>query len=459
MIAGVNRRLLDVGAAGRGVAMSREAASRILEELAGQIVGAPEEVKRIGRALGRELPARFVTVDLLVEDLKEREPRVSGKKARKAIEKGRDDNLAALVDHDELTEARQYDEEMRKARLRRKVASDLREEEAADRPMLADSVLEWGDLLVQPDPQWIVDTVLPERATVILYGASGIGKSFVAQSIAASVAGGFSWLGRDVQRGRVLYVFAEGGAGAGKRFRAQSDAWNKGKPLDDLRVLPLAPNLTFEGDITELETLNRVHDFGVIVWDTLNRVAGEAEENSATAMSGILDAMERIRRAGTRTTTVIVTHAGKNGDLRGSTALWAAADTVLELSGEATALKLDARKQKDAPEGLVGYFRLKPSTLHDTLIVEGVAPGQAQPSGMQSARVEEALAHFVRAFGVTGSTRVQFVDLLVEAGMAKKSTAQTYVGDLIAAGRIHAVAQGTRGTWLTLAPERTTFAL
>lgn len=386
------------------------------------------------------------------------EERKIRRRAKKLIDKKLDARVRGYVrpTADELSTRAEIDDKLHKLRVDDAARERRAAERAGDLPSLSSQVLDWEALAAQPDARWIVDGVIPERATVIVYGPSGVGKSFVCQSIAASLAGGFDWLGRPVESGAVLYIFAEGGSGAGKRFQALADAWHKGKPIDALRVLPVAPNLTLDADVAELEALNREHDFAAIVYDTLNRVAGDAEENSATAMSGILNAIERIRRAGSRTTSVIVHHSGKNGDQRGSTALWAAADTVLELSGEPAHLKLDARKQKDAPEGVVGYFRLAPSRREDTLILEGVAPGQGQPSGAQAARVEEALAHFVRAFGETGSTVTQFVDVLVDAGMAKKTAAHEYANELIRAGRLVRTSVG-RGSRLELAPERTTF--
>lgn len=439
------------------IEMSRETAYAKLEALAANVSGAPDEAQRIARQIGKAIPGRYATVDAIVDMLKDLEPRVSRKKVRQAVREGREKSYAVLVEPDALMQRYEREEALRKGRLQRDVRRELDEQDAGDRPMLADSMLDWDELAAQPAPRWIVDGVIPERATVIVYGASGVGKSFLCQGIAASLAGGFDWLGRPVEAGTVLYVFAEGGAGAGKRFQALADAWNRGKPIDGLRVLPVAPNLTLDSDVAELVALNAAHDFAAIVYDTLNRVAGDAEENSATAMGGVLNAIEKIRSAGSRTSSIIVTHSGKNGDLRGSTALWAAADTVLELTGEPGFLKLDARKQKDAPEGLVGHYRLKPAEAHGTLILEGVAPGQGEPAGVLAARVEESLAHFVRAFGETGATRAQFVELLVDSGTAKKSTAQNYIGDLINSGRLIATAQGTRGTRLELAPDRTTF--
>lgn len=425
----------------------------------------PARIEAAAHAAARRVPSVYVDSAEVCRRIVDAAPEAEGKELR-AIEKAAKRGyrhgalsleIGALTPASKLAEALEYEERKAYKRREQQINRELADE-GNDRPPLVSHLMDWTGLLAQPDPEWVLEGVIPESGTVIFYGPSGIGKSFVAQSVAAAVAGGYDWLGRPTTKGKVLYVFAEGASGAGKRFQALADAWNKGEPLAGLSVLPIAPDMTSDADVSELEALNAEHDFAVVIFDTLNRVAGSAEENSATAMSGVLSSIERIRRAGSRTTSIIVSHAGKSGDLRGSTAIWAAADTVLELSGEPEHLKLEARKQKDAPEGLVGHLRLKPSNRHDTLIVEGVAPGQGTPSGAVSSRVEESLAHFVRAFGETGATRTQFVDLLVELGVAKKSTAFTYVNDLVKTGRLDTARQGTRGTYLTL-PTRTTFPI
>lgn len=444
---------------------SRESIEAHVTELCEMVANDPSEVPAAafdaGASVSNSVYPRDRIVEVLLDstlEMTEDERKGIRKKAEKAYDKGRKaPRRSYLWDPDAASRAADLEADTQKVLRQRAAhrAADARE--AEDRPMLADSVLDWESLAALPAPAWLIDDLIPERSTTILYGASGVGKSFLAQSITAAIAGGFRWMGREVERGTVLYIFGEGGAGAGKRFQALAEAWNNGEPIDGLRVLPVAVNLTNDSDVAELEAMNTLNDYAAIVYDTLNRVAGDAEENSATAMAGVLSAIERIRTVGTRTASIIVSHSGKSGDLRGSTALWAAADTVLELTGEPGFLKLEARKQKDARGGLVGHFKLAPVEAHDTLILEGLAPGQGEPAGIAASRAEESLAQFTRAFGATGATRAQFVDLLVELGVAKKSTAQNYVGDLISSGRLAAKPHGARGTWLELAPQLTTF--
>lgn len=325
------------------------------------------------------------------------------------------------------------------------------------RPSISDQLLDYTALMERPGLVPLIDGVLFESTLALMAGAPGIGKSFVAVAMACSVATGADWLGREVVQGPVLIIQAEGDAGLGKRVAAWSAAWNKGEPVADLYVYPKALDMSdTDGDVAELADLVAELDPALVVFDTLNRVAGGAEENSSTAMSQVLGNIDAVRRAGNRATALIIHHTGKNGDMRGSNALLGNPDTVLELKGDPDALELKAVKQKDAEGGVVGRYKLKAS--HDSLIVEGVLPGMGQPSGVQAARIEQALGHFVRAFGDDGCTRPQFVKALTEWMDVSDSTAHQYVTELKSSGRLTSRAQG-RSTYLELAPIRVTFPI
>jgi AAA domain len=92
------------------------------------------------------------------------------------------------------------------------------------------------DLQGLPDPLWLVADFVPERSIAMLFGPPGVGKSFVALDLALSVATGRPWHGRATRRGPVVYVFAEGQAGAKKRI----NGWLK---THELKPLGLSPSL------------------------------------------------------------------------------------------------------------------------------------------------------------------------------------------------------------------------
>ena len=69
-------------------------------------------------------------------------------------------------------------------------------------------------------PEYLIDGVLLAEGTGLVYAASGSYKTFLALSMAASVASGTDWYGHAVKRGGVLYIATEGFAGIGPRLAA-----------------------------------------------------------------------------------------------------------------------------------------------------------------------------------------------------------------------------------------------
>ena len=76
------------------------------------------------------------------------------------------------------------------------------------------------EVATQPAPEWLIEGVLPEHGTSLLYGKSGVGKSFVSAYVAYAVFTGQSWHGHPVKQGGVVYVATEGIDGLGMRFSA-----------------------------------------------------------------------------------------------------------------------------------------------------------------------------------------------------------------------------------------------
>src|SRR5690606_7864638 len=90
----------------------------------------------------------------------------------------------------------------------------------------------------------------------------------------------------------------------------------------------------------------------LIVLDTLSRCFVGGDENSAGAMSKVIDAVEQIRRS-TGATILLVHHANKSGESeRGSIALRGGVDVMMVATrtGKGGRIKLACVKMKDAPE-------------------------------------------------------------------------------------------------------------
>jgi hypothetical protein len=201
-----------------------------------------------------------------------------------------------------------------------------------------------------PDPEWLVAEMLPTDALVELYGKEGLGKSFFALDMALCVASGRDWKGREVRRGEVVYVNAEGGGGIKTRIRAWVEA-NTNENLEGFRVLPRQVDFQ-DSEINILIDEINVAQISpkLIVIDTLARCFGGGDENSAGDMGRFVHGCDRLRTAFSGATVLVIHHAGKDPrrGARGSSALGAAVDTKLAFAGQRGSPTIECLKQRDA---------------------------------------------------------------------------------------------------------------
>ncbi|MCD9029324.1 AAA family ATPase [Luteimonas sp. BDR2-5] len=215
--------------------------------------------------------------------------------------------------------------------------------------------LSLDDVESLPPPKWLVPGVLTEGSLAAIYGAPESGKSFLAVDMSMAIAGGIDWHGRQVERGGVLYIAAEGAPGLGKRFRAwKVDRCAQGRGFD-LHLMRDDLNLAAEKDGGVRAFVQAVSDelgpLRLIVIDTLNQTAAGADENSAKDMGRYIASMKLLRNV-TGAAVVVVHHSGKDlsKGMRGSTALLGAMDTTVEVerASDGHSIKVTVKKQKDA---------------------------------------------------------------------------------------------------------------
>jgi hypothetical protein len=208
-----------------------------------------------------------------------------------------------------------------------------------------------GELFDLPGPEWQIEKVFPMESFVVIYGASGEGKSFLALDMGLSVAQGKGWQGRAVQQGSVVYVAAEGGRSIRKRINAWMLHHNVGD-IQNAFFLLEGVQVTNDEDVSSLIKL--IHDRGIkpslIVLDTLARCFVGGDENSAKEMGEFIDGVGKLQKA-VGATVMVLHHTGKNGATeRGSTALRGAADVMIHVSKLNDAITVENDKQKDDEE-------------------------------------------------------------------------------------------------------------
>lgn len=219
------------------------------------------------------------------------------------------------------------------------------------------------EMASQEPIEWLIKGVVPKAELIILYGASGAGKTFVALDHAFAIARGVDWRGRRVKQGIVVVIAAEGGKGVAQRLQAYAQYHGIDlRDVPNLRIITAAPNFLESDDIAEvIAELQSIGDVSCVMVDTLAQVTPGANENTSEDMGRVLSNVRLIHRA-TDATVYGVHHAGKdlNRGSRGWSGLKAAADAQIEvLRHETGDREIHLEKMKDGEDGMRWAFKLE----------------------------------------------------------------------------------------------------
>ena len=208
-----------------------------------------------------------------------------------------------------------------------------------------------ADIEALPDLDWLIEGVLPASAFGVLYGEPGCGKTFVALSMTLDIANGRNWLDRPTRQASALYIAAEGVLGL--KTRIQAYRHRRGLADDNIRFVASPIEIMKPLQVEALLTALKQEGFtpGLIVVDTLARVALGADENNAKDMGQVVAGLDELKRR-TGATVLVIHHTVKTGSHeRGSSALRGAADVMITCKKEdglhTKGVQLNCDKMKD----------------------------------------------------------------------------------------------------------------
>lgn len=227
-------------------------------------------------------------------------------------------------------------------------------------------LLSRDDLDSLPGPTWLVDGVLPAGGVVTMFGPPGAYKTFMALSLACSVASGSDWFGMRTVAGEAVYIAGEGASGLGRRVAAWEAAF--GVRATRLLVSPEAVDLRDSLAIARVVAQVQAMDPRLVVVDTWARCMPGADENSAKDAGQAIASVDRIRQQ-TGATVVLLHHTPIAAEARerGSSSLPGATDTRIGVKRDGERVTLTCLKQKDAEEFSPLAFDLQP-------VAESLAP-------------------------------------------------------------------------------------
>lgn len=205
------------------------------------------------------------------------------------------------------------------------VFGKLREQ---DRPSEREP-LTTDELLEMPQPEWLVEGIFPAGLSV-MFGAPKAGKSYLALSMAWSLATGRPWFSRNKQRlpEQVLYLAGEGVGDLRLRAEALLEHTNT-HPGGRLAWWPVSLQLSNATDAARLRLEVERLEAKVVIVDTWARYAGVRDENDAAQTQQAVNALEALTRDGV--SVIVVHHASKQGVMRGSSALAGAVEAAVRV--------------------------------------------------------------------------------------------------------------------------------
>ena len=239
------------------------------------------------------------------------------------------------------------------------------------------------DFQHMPRLGWLVRDVFHGGEVIILWGESQAGKTALLLDMVAAVASGSDWAGHPVTQTNVIYVALEGQLGLRARVQAlehdRGGVYQKG-----IRYIFDACNVGSMADVNALAVTALKHQAKFIVIDTLSAsLAGTAEENSNSAMAGMIANIQRLTRM-TGAAVLLVHHSGNDPrrGARGAYALHANPDVSIEVgrNGNERYWRLDKGRDGNHTKGL---FRIEPiefQPAHETEPLKSIVIRHVQDS-------------------------------------------------------------------------------
>jgi ABC-type dipeptide/oligopeptide/nickel transport system ATPase component len=304
-------------------------------------------------------------------------------------------------------------------------------EDLVDAPPAPDKPLRFGVIPAHEfsqgaTPTWVIKDVLPQAELVVLYGASGSGKSFIALDMAAAIARGIPWRGKKTRKGRVAYIAAEGGGGFRKRLTAYGQHHGFNLADMDFGVIHAAPNMMEKADAVDI--VKSVRAWGgadIIIVDTFAQVMPGANENAGEDVGKALTHCKRIHEA-TGAMVILIHHAGKDTSkgARGWSGLRAAADAELEVVREVAGRSLRLTKSKDGEDGQMWGFDLEVvkvgvdedlEPITSCVVIEAALPAVGGIAMKKLGPVEQVVNAVIQEYAIAQNSGIEVGPVLAEA--------------------------------------------
>jgi len=206
-----------------------------------------------------------------------------------------------------------------------------------------------------PAVQWRLKDFLLYQGLTAVFSKPGVGKTHFVIGLLFHIAHGIPLLDADIAPCTVCYVSGEGNSGVRDRYEAllkhhKIEASSDNSMLFTDGPTELASQEAVQGFVNGLYEKLAGRDVGVIVIDTLARNF-TGDENDAASMKRLIAACDQLVKI-FECLVILVHHSNKssNAEMRGSSVLEGALDTIYAVEKSKTGLDIVVKKQKYGPE-------------------------------------------------------------------------------------------------------------
>ena len=201
----------------------------------------------------------------------------------------------------------------------------------------------------QPPVQFIVDRLFSPGSVSLIVGPPGIGKTYAMLHCGVCVALEKPWLDMKTRRVGVLIIDEESGDRRMARRLGEVLRGEFGNGDTPIKYISLAQfNLREPGDAILLQAAIEESGAGLVLIDALADIMPGGDENAVKDVQPIFMRLRKIAEE-TGSGIVLIHHANKAGDYRGSTAISGAVDLLLMVDGKSGSkyINFEVKKARD----------------------------------------------------------------------------------------------------------------
>ena len=209
---------------------------------------------------------------------------------------------------------------------------------------------------IQPQPpiDYLISDLITNSSLNVFYGEAGSKKTYSALSMAVAVANGKDWLGFSTKQSPVLIIDEESGE---KRLSRRLNETMKGMDClssGQLYFISLAGfKLDNKADVRTIESEINKLGAKLVIFDALADIM-DGDENSKKDVQPVMNNLRKVAD-NTDSSIILIHHANKGGGYRGSTAIKASADLMVQVTSDLDDAVINFKTEKNRDGSYISW--------------------------------------------------------------------------------------------------------